>query len=111
MLRPVNGDGELCGVGKLADYKNLYYLSLKTSPSDLRAVCVKKCPKTQDDTIECFGTKRVKATDCQNKNFYNHYGTIRMLKRFCLPNPDDLAANFDDDAFDNIIGSFGLDDV
>lgn len=34
-----------------------------------------------------------------------------MLKRFCLPNPDELPGGFDEKSFDNIIGSFGLDDV
>lgn len=28
-----------------------------------------------------------------------------------MPNPDKLPGGFDDDAFDNIIGSFGLDDI
>lgn len=76
-----------------------------------RAVCVNKCPKEIDDKFTCHGTQRVKATDCSDKSFYNAYGTIRVLKRFCLPNPEKLPLGFDDDIFDNIIGSFGLDDI
>lgn len=34
-----------------------------------------------------------------------------MLKRFCLPDPDKLSKHLNDSAYDNIIGSFGLDDV
>lgn len=33
------------------------------------------------------------------------------MKRFCIPNPDKLPVDFDDDVYDNIIGSFGLDDI
>jgi hypothetical protein len=28
-----------------------------------------------------------------------------------LPNPDELPGGFSEDSFDNIVGSFGLDDV
>lgn len=34
-----------------------------------------------------------------------------MLNRFCLPNPEKLPSGFSEDSFDNIIGSFGLDDI
>ena len=34
-----------------------------------------------------------------------------MLKRFCVPDLDKLPAGLNTDALNNIIGSFGLDDV
>lgn len=40
LLRPVNGDGKLCGVDELAEYPNLYYIVRETD-AELRAVCVK----------------------------------------------------------------------
>jgi len=110
LLRPVNGDGQLCGAGALAAYPNLYYL-LRTADRSPRAVCVDKCPLEIATPFKCHGTSRVKPADCENRNYYVGYGTIRVLKRFCLPDPDKLPKGFDDDAFDNIIGSFGLDDV
>lgn len=110
MLRPVNGDGKLCGIGELKQYPNLYYL-IRKSDSAPRAVCVNHCPKLKSDTFACHGTKRVKAEDCKNPDYYTAYGTIRVLKRFCLPNVDELPNDFDEDTFDNIIGEFGLDDV
>lgn len=77
----------------------------------MRAVCVTKCPAEVNSTIECHGTERVSEKECQDPSFYIGYGTIRVLKRFCLPDPDKLADELDDDHYDNIIGSFGLDDV
>ena len=37
------------------------------------------------------------------------YGTNSVLGRFCVPDVDRLPADFK--ALDNIVGSFGLDDV
>lgn len=34
-----------------------------------------------------------------------------MLKRFCVPDVDKLPDSFDSNAYDNLIGEFGLDDV
>lgn len=34
-----------------------------------------------------------------------------MLNRFCIPNPDKIPGGFSEDAFDDMIGSFGLDDI
>ena len=110
LLRPVNGDGSLCGIGELKNYPNLYYV-IKKSDGAPRAVCIDRCPKEKEDHFKCHGTARVKPEDCQNKEFYQEYGTFRVLKRFCLPNPDKLSMDFDDDVYDNIIGSFGLDDI
>lgn len=94
----------------LKDFPNLYYVIRKEDKAP-RAVCINKCPIEADDAFKCHGTSRVKPEDCQNKDFYVHYGTFRVLKRFCLPNPEKLPGGFDEDSFDNIIGSFGLDDV
>jgi hypothetical protein len=46
LLRPVNGDGKLCGVDELAEYPNLYYI-IREKDLELRAVCVKKCPANE----------------------------------------------------------------
>lgn len=110
LLRPVNGDGQLCGVGELSEFPNLYYI-IKTSNMNPRAVCIKRCPTEITDTIECHGTQFVSPSDCQSQSFYQAYGTYRVLKRFCVPNPEKLPGGFSEDSFDNIIGSFGLDDI
>lgn len=45
LLRPVNGDGKLCGVGELVDYPKLYYImNSAEKPMTPRAVCVDFCP-------------------------------------------------------------------
>lgn len=68
-------------------------------------------PRRREISVDCFGTSRVSEKDCHNPNFYVGYGTTRVLKRFCIPDPDRLSKEFDDGSYDNIIGSFGLDDV
>ena len=110
LLRPVNGDGQLCGVGDLEDYPNLYYIIRKSDASP-KAVCITKCPKELADTFKCHGTSKVTPADCKDPSFYVAYGTFRVLNRFCLPNPEKLPNGFSEDSFDNIIGSFGLDDI
>lgn len=94
----------------LSAYPNLYYIIRKSDKSP-RAVCIDKCPKEIGDSFNCHGTSIVKPSDCQNHDFYIGYGSFRVLKRFCIPDPDKIPGGFDDSAFDNIIGSFGLDDV
>ena len=59
LLRPVNGDGALCGVGGTKNYPNLYYI-IRKSDGAPRAVCIDHCPKEKDDAFSCYGTKRVK---------------------------------------------------
>jgi hypothetical protein len=39
------------------------------------------------------------------------YGTKPLLNRFCAPDVDKLPKEIDMSIYDNIIGSFGLDDV
>jgi hypothetical protein len=39
------------------------------------------------------------------------YGTTTLLKRFCLPDPDKVSKHMNDTSYNNIVGSFGLDDV
>lgn len=39
------------------------------------------------------------------------YGTKSIFNKFCLPNVDDLPAQFDTEVLDNLVGSFGLDDI
>jgi hypothetical protein len=39
------------------------------------------------------------------------YGTNSIFNKFCLPDPTDLPVEFDTDVFDNLVGSFGLDDI
>jgi len=109
LLRPVNGDGLLCGVGGLDDYPYLFFI-MKRSNKEMRAVCVKKCPRESNDTVECYGTQYVKKEQCRDPKYLLGYGTIRVLNRFCLPDPDKFPKELDNE-YDNMVGSFGLDDV
>ena len=56
-------------------------------------------------------------TDCQDQfsqtspTAHIGYGTNSIFKKFCLPDIDELPADFDTEVFDNLVGSFGLDDI
>lgn len=69
LLRPVNGDGKLCGVNELKDYPNLYYI-IRKKDRNPRAVCVDHCPLEKEDHFSCHGTKRVMPEDCKNKEYF-----------------------------------------
>lgn len=79
-----------------------------------KAVCVKACPDEIIDPLDCKVTSRITAPDCakeKSKDGSGHigYGTNTVLRRFCMPDVDKLPNNFK--ALDNIVGSFGLDDI
>ena len=116
LLTPVDGDGRLCGYNETKGYPALYY-GIRHDSFVPRAVCVDKCPLEVDSTFACKPTKHVpSASLCENeysKSGKGHigYGTNRVLRRFCLPDIDKLPPSVDLDAYDNLIGNFGLDDV
>ena len=82
---------------------------------DPKAVCVKTCPAEITDPVDCKKTSRIpNVAMCQkekSKDGSGHvgYGTNTVLRRFCMPDMDKLPTSFP--SLDNIIGSFGLDDV
>ena len=117
LFRPVNGDGMLCGVDTLQDYKKLYYIFSTADPTTPRAVCVDQCPLEVDSPIECHGTEAIHADVCKNEISgktlsnatsapagYFGYGTHTLLKRFCIPDIDKLPPQIDLDKYDNLIG-------
>jgi len=117
LFRPVNGDGMLCGVDTLLDYKKLYYIFSTTDPTTPRAVCVDHCPAEVDSAFECHGTEAIPAEVCRNElssrngtnltnstSGYFGYGTHSLLKRFCIPDLDKLPPQIDLDQYDNLIG-------
>ena len=117
LITPVDGDGKLCGLSKgYETYPFLYYILTKDS-KEARAVCVMECPTEIGQSIDCRVTTRMTSQDTCRKelsaNGTGHigYGTNTILERFCLPDADNLPESFDVDAYDNLIGEFGIDDV
>ena len=116
LLRPVNGDGKLCGVGDLVDYPKLYYIMNSAPGSQPRAVCVDFCPREMTSDFKCHGTAAIDPTICEHeysKDGKGHigYGTNPLLNRYCIPDIDKLPPQIDMSNYDNLVGEFGLDDI
>jgi hypothetical protein len=66
LFRPVNGDGQLCGVGDLVEYPKLYYI-VRSTDQQPRAVCVDTCPAEITSVFNCHGTAAVGKADCEKE--------------------------------------------
>ena len=63
-----------------------------------------------------MGAGTVTADDCvalspATASAHVGYGTNSIFNKFCLPDINDLPVQFDTEVFDNLVGSFGLDDI
>ena len=81
------------------------------------AICIKECPAEIDSTFDCMGTSKISEELCkmpidkQTGVGYIGYGTDSIFGKFCLPNINKLPPEIDLDQYNNLIGSFGLDDI
>lgn len=79
IMQPYDSSGNPCGVGEAADFKFLYLTSVNpTKWTDLNA-CVKKCPETEEEEIECKTNEQV--TDCGS---LPKKKTYLFGSRFCI---------------------------
>ena len=86
----------------------------------MTAMCIKECPaETTTAPGSCLPVSgRVTAADCTTPlshttvTGYIGYGTKSLVGKLCYPNLNKLPAEFADrHQFDNVIGSFGVDDI
>lgn len=75
LIRLVDGDGQVCGLGNNSAYPFAYYmvrvnltfqyLSFDyTVTSRVDPVCVSRCPIMQDHNLTCQGTSHVNKSEC-----------------------------------------------
>lgn len=115
LIAPIDADGNICGYTTgYEDYTHLFIgkIDEAASPSDLfdvfdYGVCVKECPVTKTETVECVPTKEV--TYCQPKSGEQY--TSYELFSYCIPNYDSLPADVQEnwDTFTSAVAgsSFG----
>merc|ERR1711976_190561 len=64
--------------------------ALDNSPSmsDLtsNSICIKKCPSSENDKIECYPT--TKFSNCNDLQAYNTFG---LFERICIPSAKELS--------------------
>ena len=68
ILAPMDSDGKFCGRtngsdSTYEDYPYVFYADIDASLWYPWAVCVKKCPKEDDESFECHGTENIKSKD------------------------------------------------
>ena len=93
LLSPIGGDGKICGVSPgYEDYPYLYVGDITKALKDSQrmfkwGVCVKKCPKTADEKLECKTTKEVKSCNLDKSD---RYGSSYFFE-YCMPVYETLA--------------------
>jgi hypothetical protein len=80
IIPPYDSSGNRCGKGDLKDFKFLYFTTVNPKSWTDKTACVKSCPATDKDTIECYTNKEV--TDCSQLPVRAHYS---FGERFCWP--------------------------
>ena len=86
IAKPIDSDQMPCGEGNRKDYPILYL----TDPTSVKfyqnTVCVKKCPETDADKLECFVNQDI--TSCDDVDVK---GSITLFGRVCLPHVKTMA--------------------
>lgn len=96
LTAPLDGDNNFCGEKDHAQYPYLYITDVSTLNINTvfgSGVCVKKCPKSDTDTLDCKPTE--KHPDCTSKYIYQTTGIFG----FCVPSkfdslPEDAKTNY-----------------
>ena len=100
LIAPIDADRNICGWTD--GYQDYPYLMIgkideAASPSDLfdvfdYGVCVKECPTTKDQTIECKPTEEVTYCQPTADEAYTSY----VVFSYCIPNYDSLPQDVQD---------------
>ena len=107
VIAPYDADGNFCGkTAGYEDYPYLWYQNLEYATWSPWAVCVKECPTEGSPTPEC--KLAGSATTCEPKP--EPYDSYLFLDLYCFPDYDSLPISLEDN-YDNMIGSFGIDDI
>lgn len=63
IIPPYDSSGNRCGKDKAKDFPYLYFKTTDPTAWVDHTACVKACPKTKTDKIECFVNKQVTKCD------------------------------------------------
>ena len=95
LVSPIDGDGKICGWSEgYEDYPYLFIADITEAAGPTTnifeyGVCVKECPKTRDDPVECKPTKEVKSCSLDDDD---RYGATYALE-YCVPIYDTMSEN------------------
>ena len=87
LLSPIGGDGNICGVSPgFEEYPYLFIADINEALKDsttmfMFGTCVKACPKTAQENLQCKPTKFVKSCNLEKAD---KYGTTYFFE-YCMP--------------------------
>ena len=88
-IAPIDKDWEICGYGERVGYPYLYFPNLVGDADTIleTGLCVKKCPQSKGEAIECPSVYGANA--CGGSVSDNTYDTDEVMG-YCMPDMDDL---------------------
>ena len=105
LIYPYDEEFHQCGRDEgYEDYKYLYFYNVVSNLQDfelkkaVNAICVKECPKLEEDKIETWPyeheckTKPKTVCQIEKKNYYRSTG---LIERFCVPDFTEAEKEFD----------------
>lgn len=109
IMTPYDSTGAYCGRSPgYENYPYLWYQNLDTTFFFAYSVCVSACPTANNAEADCKLSPNSMVTSCEPEP--QPYDSELFLDRWCVPVLSSLPANVTDN-YNDIIGSFGLNDI
>ena len=80
IAQPYDSDGYPCGKEDRLDYRYLFIDNPRSSKYNEKMVCVRRCPKEDDERVDCVPNSSVE--HCHDLTTYASYG---FASRLCIP--------------------------
>lgn len=109
IIAPYDSTGAFCG--KTEGYENYPYLwfqNLDTPVWMAYTVCVSECPMSTNPTSDCKLSDNSIVKSCEPEP--QPYDSKLFLDRWCMPVYSTLPEEIQSE-YNNVVGSFGLDDI
>lgn len=86
VARVIDSDQKPCGEAEREDYPYIYINDPYSVKFYRNTICLKECPKTDDQTVECFPNEDIKS--CSDVKVRASHS---LVSRLCVPNSKSLA--------------------
>lgn len=83
VAQPYDSDGFPCGKAEREEFNYLFIQNPISSKYNENMVCVKECPQSKDEYVECYPNTDIK--HCSDLKPYKTYG---FASRLCIPTSD-----------------------
>lgn len=80
LFQPFDSEGNACGKGPSSDYPLLFFAGSHDKDFIKKTICVKTCPKSDSDALDCYPNSRY-----PNCDSVKAYESTSFAKRFCWP--------------------------